>query len=132
MRQPVMTPRGGSHRGGRVISNAVSQVNTLSLVAAFDELCRNGSVLQEHSETQFVSHIRSAVECRKRLKSSEAERGRLTTLLIEKDKELAGKDYQIRQARKFVEEEVSNSLFNVRYLYRNCFDVAELNNCAVQ
>ena len=104
-----MTPRGISSRNGRVVSNAVIQVSTLSLVAAFDELCRNGSVLQEHSETQFISHIRAAAEWRKKCKLSEAEKGRLNTLLIEKDKELAGKDYQIRQARKFVEEEVSYS-----------------------
>ena len=108
MRQPAITPRGSSTRNTRGVSNAVSQVSALSLVASFDELCRNGSVLQEHSENQFISHIRAAAEWRKRCKSSEAERGRLTTLLIEKDKELAGKDYQIRQARKFVEDEVSH------------------------
>ena len=102
-----MTPRGSSNRNGRVVSNAMSQVSTLSLVAAFDDLCRNGNVLQEHSDTQFISHIRAAAEWRKRCKSSEAERARLSTLLIEKEKEVSGKDYQIRQARKFVEEEVS-------------------------
>ena len=106
LRQPSITPRGISNRNGRGISSAVSQVSTLSLVAAFDELCRNGAVLQEDSEKHFVSHVRAAGEWRKKFKLAEAEKTRLTTLLIQKDKELAGKDYQLRQARSFVEDEV--------------------------
>ena len=108
MRQPAITPRGTSNRHARGISNAVNHVSTLSLVASFDELCRNGSVLQEHSEKQFVSHIQSAGEWRKKCKLAEAEKTRLSTLLFQKDKELSGKDYQIRQARTFVEDEVGS------------------------
>jgi len=103
-----MTPRGISNRHTRGVSNTVSQVSTLSLVASFDELCRNGSVLHEHSEKQFVSHIQAAAEWRKKCKLAEAEKTRLSTLLFQKDKELSGKDYQIRQARTFVEDEVGS------------------------
>ena len=106
MRQPAITPRGLSSRNGRGLSTAVSQVSTLSLVAAFDELCRNGTVLNEHSEKHMLSHIRASGDWRKRFKLAETEKSRLTTLLIQKDKELAGKDYQLRQARSFVEDEV--------------------------
>ena len=107
LRQPTATPRGISSRNGRVGSNPVTQVSALSLVAAFDELCRNGGVVQEHSEKHFVSHIRASAGWRKKCKIAEAEQARLATMLREKDRELAGKDYQIRQARTFVEEEVS-------------------------
>ena len=62
LRQPAITPRGINNRNGRGISSVVSQVSTLSLVAAFDELCRNGTVLQEDSEKHFVSHVRAAGE----------------------------------------------------------------------
>ena len=73
MRQPTVTPRGLSSRNGRGISTAVSQVSTLSLVAAFDELCRNGSVLQEGSEKHFVSHVKASGDWRKKYKLAESE-----------------------------------------------------------
>ena len=103
LRQPAITPRSIHSR-----KTAVSHVSTLSLVAAFDELCRNGAVLQEDSEKHFVSHVKAAGEWRKKFKLAEAEKTRLTTLLIQKDKELAGKDYQLKQARSFVEDEVKS------------------------
>ena len=106
LRQPTATPRSISSRHARGVSTAVTQVSGLSLVAAFDDLCRNGSVLHEHSEKQFITHIRAAAEWRKKCKLAEDEKNRLSTLLFQKDKELSGKDYQIRQARTFVEEEV--------------------------
>ena len=107
MRQPAITPRGLSSRSARGVSTAVSQVSTLSLAAAFDELCRNGTVLYEDSDKHLLSHVRASGDWRKKFKLAEAETKRLTTVLMQKDKELAGKDYQLRQARTFVEDEVS-------------------------
>ena len=102
LRAQSKTPK-ASHRNGGGVSN----INTLSLVAAFDDLVRNGNVFLEGSEDKCLVHVRAASEWRKKCKLAEAERLRISNLLIEKDKELTGKDYQIRQARTFVEEEVN-------------------------
>ena len=101
LRSQSKTPKASNRNGG------VSKINTLSLVAAFDDLVRNGNVFLEGSEDKCLLHVHAASDWRKRCKLVEAERLRLSTLLSEKDKELAGKDYQIRQARKFVEDEVN-------------------------
>ena len=110
MRQPAITPRGQSSRSARGVSTSVSQVSSLSLAAAFDELCRNGTVLYEDSDKHLLSHVRASGDWRKKFKLAEAETKRLTTVLMQKDKELAGKDYQLRQARTFVEDEVSSQI----------------------
>ena len=102
LRAQSKTPK-ASHRNGGGVSN----INTLSLVAAFDDLVRNGNVFLEGSEDKCLVHVRAASDWRKRCKLAEAEQLRISNLLIEKDKELTGKDYQIRQARTFVEDEVN-------------------------
>ena len=117
MRQPTTTPRATSVRSTRVPSTTVNQASSLSLLAAFDELCRNGSVLQEHSDKQLISHIQASGEWRKKYKSAEAEEKRLNSIIFQKDRELAGKDYQIRQARTFVEEEVKTMFCAVPIKY---------------
>ena len=119
MRQPTTTPRATPVRSTRVPSTTVNQASSLSLLAAFDELCRNGSVLQEHSDKQLISHIQASGEWRKKYKSAEAEEKRLNAIIFQKDKELAGKDYQIRQARKYVEEEVKTiiAMYRLRRWY---------------
>ena len=106
MRQPTTTPRATSVRSTRVPSTTVNQASSLSLLAAFDELCRNGSVLQEHSDKQLISHIQASGEWRKKYKSAEAEEKRLNSIIFQKDRELTAFEQRIRQARKFVEEEV--------------------------
>ena len=117
MRQPTTTPRATSVRSTRVPSNTVNQTSSLSLLAAFDELCRNGSVLQEHSDKQLISHIQASGEWRKKYKSAEAEEKRLNSIIFQKDRELTAFEQRIRQARKFVEEEVKTMPCTVSVKY---------------
>ena len=81
------------------------QIDGLSIVAAFDDLCRNGNVLNQGAENEFLVVLKNTRDWRKKWQFEASERQRLTLLLTDKDNELSGKDYQIKQARKFVEEE---------------------------
>ena len=67
----------------------------LSLVAAFDDLVRNGAVLHAGAEKQFLKFVQNAQEWRKRWQYAEMERMRLNVIVNEKENELAGKDYKV-------------------------------------
>jgi len=88
-----------------MINSNTNRIVNRSLVAAFDDLCKNGTIFQEHFDLKLISHIRASAEWRKKCKILLTENSRLQTDIIEKGKEISGKDYQIRQARKFLDEE---------------------------
>lgn len=101
------TPQVNSGKVVKRVKGVSNSSGQLSLVAAFDDLCRDSLVLRGDVPETFVLTFAKgpASEWRRRWRLAETERLRLSTLLRERDKELAGKDCQIKQARKFVEEE---------------------------
>jgi len=78
------------------------------LVAAFDDLCRNGSVLYDvepQAEEQFYKFVQNAGEWRRKQKVLQAEKSQISASIVEKDNELSGKLMQIKQARQYLQEE---------------------------
>ena len=84
-----------------------SSTSELSMVAAFDDLMRNGSIFHDGgAEKQFLVFVKHAGEWQKRWQRAEAERQRLNLLLNEREKELSVKDQKIKQAREMVNIEM--------------------------
>lgn len=83
-----------------------SSTSDLSMVAAFDDLMRNGSIFHNGAEKQFLVFVKNAGEWQKRWQRAEAERQRLNMLLNEREKELSVKDQKIKQAREMVNIEM--------------------------
>ena len=83
-----------------------SSTSDLSMVAAFDDLMRNGSIFHDGAEKQFLVFVKNAGEWQKRWQRAEAERQRLNMLLNEREKELSVKDQKIKQAREMVNIEM--------------------------
>jgi len=78
----------------------------LSLVAAYDELARNCSVLVDgQGEEVFVQFVRRTATLAKRWREAELSRQEAVAAMRERDKDLLAKDYKIKQARKIVEDE---------------------------
>ncbi len=77
----------------------------LSLVAMFDDLMRNGSIFYDGAEKEFLQFVNLVRDWRKKWQYAETERSRLSVVLADKDKEIMTKEYQIKQARKMVDEE---------------------------
>ena len=84
-----------------------NSASDLSMVAAFDDLMRNGSIFQDGiAERQFLVFVKHAGEWQKRWQRAEAERQRLNMLLNDREKELSVKDQKIKQAREMVNIEM--------------------------
>ncbi len=77
----------------------------LSLVAAFDDLMRNGSIFYDGAEKEFLQFVNLARDWRKKWQYAESERTRLSIVLTDKDNEITTKECQIKLARKMVDEE---------------------------
>ena len=76
------------------------KVEGLSVVAAFDDLCRMRKIFQDggsESEAEFLKFVKIAKDWKSKWRFEAQERQRLTLLLSDKDNELTGKDYKIKQ-----------------------------------
>jgi hypothetical protein len=80
-------------------------ISELSIVTAFDDLMRNSDVFKDGAEQQFLLFVKNAKDWRKKWSYAETERHRLSVALNDREKELSGKDVQIKQAREMVNEE---------------------------
>jgi len=106
--------RGGAYTGGKTrrapqppprAMRALAD-QELSLVAAYDELARNVSVLADgKSEEMFVKFVRRTATMAKRWREAELARQEAVAVVREKEKDILAKDYKIKQARKIVEDE---------------------------
>jgi len=105
---PMRTPNPLRARTGGPVVKKTHSASKLSLVAAFDDLCRNGSVLYDEDpkpEEQMLVFVRNAEEWRRKSRIAGAEKNQIATQLAEKDNELSGKLMQIKQARNYLQEE---------------------------
>lgn len=110
-RAPLPPPRGvaGGGVGGWPRTGPASvtgMVHTgLSLIAAYDDLMRCGSVFHSGAEREFWSVTGKIKELRQRWLAAENDRRQMAISLKERENELTAKDYKIQQARKMVEDE---------------------------
>ena len=80
--------------------------SSLSVLACFDDLVRNGAILTDGSaETEFLKFVKGAEDWRRRWALAEVECQRLQVELNNSVKELGAKDLKIKQARILVENE---------------------------
>ena len=86
-------------------ATSASTASKLSLVAAFDELARNGNVLNVGAEAEFAAFVRKSQTWLRKWRETESNRVEMAESLRNKDKEALGLDAKIKQARKLVEIE---------------------------
>jgi len=92
----------------KIRSGTKKSSSQLSLVAAFDELCRNQAILNEgqsQAEEQMLVLVKKAQGWRREFRMIKAERAQALSQVVEKDNELSGKLMQIKQARNYLQEE---------------------------
>jgi hypothetical protein len=85
----------------------LNAASTLSLVASFDDLVRNCCVLSDGTaEKHFLTVLRKASgDWKRRWATNERERAEMVETLKQRDRKLAAKDYNLKQARMLVEDE---------------------------